>query len=68
MEVRKLPSMAGKLAKNATNVGGVAFNISSNAFIVPPPPSATVGFDKLLNAAGTPDAVVLGRVSIPIHK
>lgn len=57
--VEKLPSTAGKLAKNATNAGGVAFSISSNAFVVPPPTIETTGFDKLL------DAVVLGRISIP---
>ena len=60
--VGKLPSTAGKLAKNATNEGGVAFSISSNAFVVPPPTIETIGFDKLL------DAVVLGRISIPTVK
>lgn len=60
--VEKLPSTAGKLAKNATNAGGVAFSISSNAFVVPPPTIETIGFDKLL------DAVVLGRISIPTVK
>jgi hypothetical protein len=64
-KLRRLPSTAGKLAKNATNAGGVAFSNSSNALVVPSPTIATIGFDKLLNAAETPDAEALGRISIP---
>lgn len=65
IKVWKLPSTTGKLARNATNAGGVAFSISSKALVVPPPTIAATGFDKLLYAAGTPDEVVFGRVSIP---
>lgn len=35
-EIWKLPSTAGRFAKNDTKAGGVAFRISSNAFVPAP--------------------------------
>lgn len=40
-EICKVPSTAGRFAKNATKAGGVAFRISSNA-LVPAPASVEV--------------------------
>lgn len=60
--------MIGKFAKKATKAGGVAFNISSKALVVWPPTAATTGFDKVLEAAGTPAEVVVWKFPAPTEK
>lgn len=58
----KLPSTVGKLAKKDTSAGGVAFNISSNALVVPEPNNPMMGLD-MLEAVANP-GVVLGEIPV----
>lgn len=67
-ELQNLPSTTGKFDKKATKAGGVASNISSNALIVWPPTAAIMGFDKALEAVGTPAAVVVWKFPAPTVK
>lgn len=54
-EVGDLPSTVGKLARNASNAGGVAFKNSLGALGVPPATGATaLGPVNVLETAGTP--------------
>lgn len=67
-KLQNLPSTTGKFDKKATKAGGVASNISSNALIVWPPTAAITGFDKDLEAVGTPAAVVVWKFPAPTVK
>lgn len=67
IEVKGLPSTAGKFAKNATKAGGVAVSISSNALDDPPPAIPTMGVDNGSEATRIAE-VVFGVIAVPTVK